>query len=992
MVFSTIDPSATSHGNISVESVLRLRPLLKKEVEDSIVLEQVDNVIRNGPATVTLNPFHGASLTSPMAGGPRLRTESDATANNTPTEYHFNHVLPDSTSQDKIYYTLGLPIATAAMSSLRSGTQRSNKGPKTHVLLCMGVAGSGKTYTCFGGSSISKRRASQDGLVPRLVDSLFSQSKHHAGPSNGSKGFAVNISIAQVTHSKGLDPHACTIHDLLSSGGAQEKPKEKKTKRSLTVRGMAAKFERAVTSPIRSPLRTSVTELSEVDVENIELSVEGCADVTQAREILQKGLNNSSKAAKGQNHHLLITLQPVSNGSVLGDKIAILDMAGLEKGRKSQSRGKDSVANKNQEASAAVLHCLRTMIHNTNVRGGKTNPIDVADDTMSEISCVSQGKDPLQRQLKPVPFRQHKVTMLLQSLFTSSVSSKVTLLLAAYPGHADYYEKRILLQDMELLCGNALISCGSKVATGLNRSDSRSVASTGSRSTLIKSTSRDEDDSSDQGSVQSYKSRSSRFRNISPVSLTLTASIDEADEQVAQPPAYAPSFSKAREQFRTGPKPSAPPLASAPPLEAPEPMAPPMQSSGVKTHSKIPKNPNYVSDFPGVRLPAKKQLNDPVIERQRVTSTMASSNVGGRTANNSQRAVLAEHSESDLAKRRPVLDNETTRPKQFTYESKATRQPLVRSSRENGPSQGDTDKSFEAKKAITRQTPEVNHHSSSPKVLQVTSAPKVLQAISAPRQPDTRSDIERHSRSSATENSMPRRSSNEEHRRVAPVSIQNQSIREADPAHAKKQDRVANVASSSGQGASASRRQGRNDEPDQKVEELRRKMKELQRTKEAYERKCIDLEGENQRLKMTVKQAAALSKSKWTKEDEEQFIRSREHRQETQTLLKQPILSQLKRIDYIYDIKNQWCMTNKPHFDMKIPSNFQRAPELNVRDKEYEEREAQVVFGQENYAPPPQEIKKQPAPPPKVKPVKRRSSPIRKSNKFQALKKLTLNF
>lgn len=971
-MISSIDPSATSHGNISVESVLRLRPLSKKEGEDSIVLEQVDSVIRNGPATVVLNPFHPASLTSPMAGGPRARTESDATANNTPTEYHFNHVLPDSTSQDKIYYTLGLPIATAAMTSLKTGVHRANKGPKTHVLLCMGVAGSGKTYTCLGGSSISKRRASQDGLVPRLVDSLFSQSKHHTSADTGSKEFAVNISIAQVTHTKGSDPHACTIHDLLSSG-TSEKSKEKKPKRNLTVRGMAAKFERAVTSPIRSPLRSSSSELSEVDVENIDLSVEGCADVTQAREVLQKGLTNSAKAAKGNNHHLLITLQPICDGTQKGDTIAILDMAGLEKGRKSQSRGKESVANQNQEASAAVLHCLRTMIQNTNVRSGKTDPMDVVDDTMSEISCVSREKDPIQRQLKPVPFRQHKVTMLLQSLFTSSVSSKVTLLLAAYPGHADYYEKRILLQDMELLCGNALISAGGKVSTGLTRVDS---VSTGSRSTLTRTTTTDEDDSSDQGSVQSFKSRSSRFRNTSPHSLTLTASIDEADEeQVVQPPAYAPSFSKARETYRPGPKPT------APPLEAPEPLAPPMHSHALNNYTKPHKNPNYVSDFPGVRIPAKKELSDPVMERQRVTSTYASSNVGGRTAN-APHSNGVEQVERDLTKRHPVLDSETTRPKQFTYEGKSTRQPLIRSSLENGPSQGDTEKSFEAKKSSTRQTLDVDYHRS--------HSPKALQAISAPRQPGAT----KLGKSTSKEHDMPNKSSYDEHRRTTNTSTQNRPVRGDDHAQKVHPDRGTNAAASNGREASVSRGQnthGGNAESDKQVEELRKKMQELQRAKELYERKCFELEGENQHLKMTVKQAAALAKTKWTKEDEEQFQRAREARLEDQTLVKKHLRTHLDRVHYIYDIKNQWCKTDKVHFGLSLPPTFKRAPELDIRDKEWEEREAQAKLGQENYAPPRQEIKKQPSPQ-VVKPKVKRS-PVRKPpSKFQALKKLTLNF
>jgi hypothetical protein len=151
---------------------------------------------------------------------------------------------------------------------------------------------------------------------------------------------------------------------------------------------MAAKFERALPSPrIRSPLK--LAEFAELDAEDIQPTVENCRDVSQAREVLQSGLNSSKKAAKGQNHHLLMTWQPVFNGTRFVDKIAILDMAGFEqKEKRSQNRGKYSVPHMNQAASAAVLHCLRIMIHNPNARNGRSDPLDIvcADDVASELS------------------------------------------------------------------------------------------------------------------------------------------------------------------------------------------------------------------------------------------------------------------------------------------------------------------------------------------------------------------------------------------------------------------------------------------------------------------------------------------------------------------------------------------------------------------------------------------------------------------------------
>jgi hypothetical protein len=655
------------------------------------------------------------------------------------------------------------------------------------------------------------------------------------------------------------------------------------------------------------------------------LAVESCADVTQAREVLQKGLTNSANAAQTHNHHLLITLQPVSNGSKFGDKIAILDMAGLEKGgRKSISRGKDSVANKSQEASAAVLHCLRTMMHNTNVRNGKADPIDIADDDVSEISSVSQKKDPFRRQLKSVPFRQHKVTMLLQSLFTGNGSTKVTLLLAAYPGHADYTEKRMLLQDMELLCGAALISSRGNAATGLTIHESRSTSFSDSRSTLG-SCSRDEDDRSDAESARGFNNGAKHFPVLasSAGSLALSASMDEAEEVFQNPSAYAPTYSRDRDITHGRAFPT-----TAPVLDVPESIAPPLHTS----NEPIPhKNPKYVSDFPGVQLPAKKELSDPIMERTRVTSVTSTSHVGGRSAAMPPSAG-ARLPERNLSKRQPMLENETTNTRHFVSNVKATRQPLSRSSIENDlPSTSES----KAKKNITDQCqPPVEKDN-------LRSQPRAFEAISAPRQ-----KIESNQTSG--------------------YNHPDRSIRETDRTRTESLDATT------------------------KVRELEKRMKELQRAKEEYEQKCRNLEQENENLKSTVKDAVTNAQSKWTKFDEEQFQKAREARIEDQTLVKRHFRSHLDRINYHYQIKNQWCMTDKPHFEIAIPPHFQRAEVLNIRDKMYEEKEAVALRGEENYAPPTTNDEKSEAPTSEIqaKKPKRMTISSQPPSALQALKRL----
>ena len=67
---------------------------------------------------------------------------------------------------------------------------------------------------------------------------------------------------------------------------------------------------------------------------------------------------------------------------------------------------------------------------------------------------------------------------------------------------------------------------------------------------------------------------------------------------------------------------------------------------------------------------------------------------------------------------------------------------------------------------------------------------------------------------------------------------------------------------------------------------------------------------------------------------------SRRLRREAQNLIKAPVQEHLEKVNYVYGIKNQWCMSDKPHFSLQFPRSFQRATQLDIRDKENEENEA----------------------------------------------------
>ena len=129
----------------------------------------------------------------------------------------------------------------------------------------------------------------------------------------------------------------------------------------------------------------------------------------------------------------------------------------------------------------------------------------------------------------------------------------------------------------------------------------------------------------------------------------------------------------------------------------------------------------------------------------------------------------------------------------------------------------------------------------------------------------------------------------------------------------------------------------------QKLEDAKRIEVELKRVvdeKEALERKVKQLEKDNNKLKEIAREASRYNPDvEWTEEDEKEFLASRKDRLDAQTLVQEPILQHLEQVNYIYDIKNQWCQSDKPQFDLSFPRVFQRAEDLNIRDKTKEEED-----------------------------------------------------
>ena len=460
--------SSPTENHMELFSILRLRPLKGKEKEDHVVLEKCKTQTKDS-AIAVLHPL--MHLTSPNAKGPTMGSP-DFVQGCTETEYHFDKVLDPTSTQETVFYAIGLNIATTAMEPLK----KTAPPRKNQLLLALGMPNSGKSYTTFGKKARVSRQP-DDGLVPRILDSLYSQSKHHIA---GSKKFGVSIQLMLINNDKTID--------LL----VEQQKMTAKSSKANTVRAMVASFE---TSKLTSTN-------NEVKIEQdgttgdflIRTSSKICKDVGEAREAISTGISRSQQGNKLVNFgklatkgHVVITMQPVlmlkHDVVQVGGIITVMDMAGMEKFKISQRASSNNAmrdAIGSTSSCGAVLHCLRSIQHNQNIKVGKAPAIDFIcsdDDSFdgSDISNVSEGRNASKppsssSSIKSVPFRQSQLTMVLQPLFSHKGTTSVTLMMFAYPGHRDYPEKRSLLNDLEILQGSEIAQRTIRTAhTGLGK-------------------------------------------------------------------------------------------------------------------------------------------------------------------------------------------------------------------------------------------------------------------------------------------------------------------------------------------------------------------------------------------------------------------------------------------------------------------------------------------------------------------------------------------
>jgi hypothetical protein len=866
------------HRSVDFTSILRIRPLSKsKEKEDHVVLEKSQTQHKK-VAVAVLHPsiLH---LTSPEAN----KTSGSAPSNSPnfikdgqETEFHFHKILDTTASQESVFFAIGLSMASDAMEPLKKNDVKA----KSAVVVAMGNAESGKTHTVFG--KVSKSSGNDhEGLAPRVIETLFSQSRHHIS-STLTFGVRVTLLLVEKTGA---------VRDLLV-----EQPQA--TSNRNGVRALVANFEKVDDKQEGESggitiVQDPITNDFNVDGATSQIS----RSSTQAREILILGLQRSqtsrlaSFGKPSSRGHVMITLQPVLMTLThavdkIGGTICMVDLSSKEKGKKASRSGqmKDSISG--DSTFAALMHCFRTIIHNKNVAEGRTDTIvGLCDDDSSldgsDISCVSEPKvGDHGPGFKTVPWRQSKVTMLLQPMFSSTTpvvldkqrrlsrckpeddTTKVILILNAYPGHRDYTEKRSILNHMEILQGHALSrTIVRRAQTGLDLGRRKPAVIEEKSSEDIDTglpccQSEDDDDfnSCFEVSTPSKRQRRTSSEVVEPYVMLGDERADVGGGGfIPMPPPTAPSF-----QASLSVQPSAPPSAS---------------------------------DFPGVALPTSS----------RDLSSRSNSEINQKDPP-SREYIRAKLSKTDNS---PAV----TAVKTPVVRARAALSPLVQarvpSSHNILPPTSDNEKSSwmnstPVKTMATAVNVGMKHGQRAfDKIEKLTRAPEMPPNHSITKQA------------------------------IAHPSDKVEKKDDDSPSRLGLRLKVSHRPVESGSKEEASHN------------ELRKQMKELEEQNARLvnrniklEARCELLEREKTELATQLREARRHGRQQeWTQLDEEAWKQSRRMRLAEQDLIQGPLQQHLNRVEETFQINCKWLDSGKQHFSLGYPKWWKGARELNERDR-----------------------------------------------------------
>ena len=457
----------TIETKVDFKSLLRIRPFsIEEQGEKNLITTAKDN-----KQTVRLHAIKDRLHSSTS------KRQKDINFN-PPSEYQFDTVLTDKNDQIDTYEAVGgEDMAWDAVMPLFKYVQGENEA-KQHVIVSMGVSNSGKTFTVFGDSTHHKSKSSQQddkGIVPRLIDDLFlvqeelkKEGKCHVLTNTNGTDIKFGLQLKMV------HVHNDHIYDMLSSFKSEDDdeliPRDQQSgqKKRPNVSEMVDTFE---TRPISSSrVDTSLQELKVMIDKNtqdfkIKPNILTCYNSKHAQDMLNQGLKRGISTSTNMNKyssrgHTMISIQPVlsdcSNistnkrnksikSTIVGDLINVIDMAGIERTKTSAVYGvsmRESISINTTISS--MLQCLRAIKDQSN-----------GQMTLSETSHSRNHP-------KVIPYRQNKLTMLVQPLFSGNsvgrtdvtkMTTNIKILVAVYPGVKDYNEKKTLMNEIDSLRG-----------------------------------------------------------------------------------------------------------------------------------------------------------------------------------------------------------------------------------------------------------------------------------------------------------------------------------------------------------------------------------------------------------------------------------------------------------------------------------------------------------------------------------------------------------
>ncbi len=512
----TTESASQVHVGVDFQSVLRIRPFNEDERKggDTQNVFHCNRRSRDGNS----KNRHGCDDDGVCSANANECTSTVRMCNplngGNAMDYHFDSILGADCGQEETYETIG--GQTMALDALNPillggggviggnamGLNVNSMGieARHHVIISMGVSNSGKTFTIFGpgcddehssdiGSVTTVLNKEDEGIVPRLIDDLFIcgqdsdpslrgmliQSSNVVGDDSTEPQLELELSMVHL--------HNDHIFDMLTPQSKPTDVMEKRGKRPSNVSKMIESFE------ISGSARSSLNSLGRMDELRIfqdrqtqdfvvEPTIVHCPTSTYAREVLHRGLmQNTVKSTKlnktSSRGHTIVTLRPVlktGSGQIssVGGSITIMDLAGIENTKQSAVLGPSMRESVSINSSiSAMMQCLRSI---------KANQEQVHNDNDLENVENKWKKNGTSKQLKMVPYRENKLTKLMQPLFSGSIRSPtssnksyhgvapniskmrtvVQMFISVYPGMKDFNEKKSLLQDIDSLRGLSL--------------------------------------------------------------------------------------------------------------------------------------------------------------------------------------------------------------------------------------------------------------------------------------------------------------------------------------------------------------------------------------------------------------------------------------------------------------------------------------------------------------------------------------------------------